>query len=90
MWTGGRPVLGYDVVEKKLVVNDEEAERVRTIYGLYLELGSILAVIASMTMGFAATLALGTAVYFVGFAALTLRTDSSHSDLPVGSPTTAL
>ncbi len=22
MWTGGRPVLGYDVVEKKLVVND--------------------------------------------------------------------
>ncbi len=43
MWTGGRPVLGYDVVEKKLVVNPAEAERVRAIFGLYLELGSLLA-----------------------------------------------
>lgn len=30
MWTGGRPVLGYDVVDKRLVVNEEEATTVRT------------------------------------------------------------
>lgn len=43
MWTGGRPVLGYDVVEKRLVVNETEAERVRAIFHIYLETGSLLA-----------------------------------------------
>lgn len=44
----GRPVLGYDFVPvsppmtgKRLVVNAEEAERVRAIFGMYLELRSI-------------------------------------------------
>ncbi len=45
MWTGGRPVLGYDVVEKRLVVNEDEADRVRAIFELYLDLGSLLAVV---------------------------------------------
>ncbi|MEM7311169.1 MAG: recombinase family protein [Planctomycetota bacterium] len=45
MWTGGRPVLGYDVVDKRLVVNEDEAERVRAMFALYLELGSLLAVV---------------------------------------------
>jgi len=45
LWTGGRPVLGYDVVDKRLVVNEDEAERVRAIFELYLGLGSLLAVI---------------------------------------------
>ena len=45
MWTGGRPVLGYDVVERVLVVNEDEAEQVRAIFALYLELGSLLTVI---------------------------------------------
>ena len=40
MWTGGRPVLGYDVVEKRLVVNEGEAEQVRLAFQLYLDLGS--------------------------------------------------
>ena len=31
LWTGGRPVLGYDVEEKRLAVNKEEAQRVRAI-----------------------------------------------------------
>lgn len=44
MWTGGRPVLGYDLQDKKLTVNEQEAEQVREIFRLYLELGSILAV----------------------------------------------
>ncbi len=41
MWTGGRPVLGYDVVAKKLVVNADEADQVRAIFDLYIERGSI-------------------------------------------------
>ena len=42
MWTGGRPVLGYDIEDKRLVVNRKEARRVRAIFALYLELGSLL------------------------------------------------
>src|SRR5438876_2960654 len=37
MWMGGRVPLGYDVKERKLVVNSEEAHRVRTIYRRYLD-----------------------------------------------------
>src|SRR5213080_1557476 len=39
-WTGGTVPLGYDGRDKKLVVNKTEAETVRTIFRLYLELGS--------------------------------------------------
>ncbi len=45
LWTGGRPVLGYDVLDKRLVLNKEEAEQVRAIFALYLELGSLLPVV---------------------------------------------
>jgi site-specific DNA recombinase len=41
MWMGGVPPLGYDVRERRLVVNPEEAETVRYIYQRYLELGSV-------------------------------------------------
>jgi site-specific DNA recombinase len=41
MWMGGVPPLGYDVRERRLVVNPEEAETVRCIYLRYLELGSV-------------------------------------------------
>jgi len=40
-WGGGPPILGYDVVEKKLVVNKKEAKLVGAIYNKYLELASI-------------------------------------------------
>jgi len=43
MWMGGPPPLGYDVVERKLVVNEPEAETVRHIFRRYIELGSGLA-----------------------------------------------
>jgi hypothetical protein len=33
--------LGYDVVDRKLVVNEAEAEQVRTIYRRYLKLGGV-------------------------------------------------
>ncbi|QDV07256.1 DNA-invertase hin [Planctomycetes bacterium Poly30] len=44
MWTGGRPVLGYDVFEKALVVNEAEAVTVRRIFQTYLDLGGCVAV----------------------------------------------
>jgi DNA invertase Pin-like site-specific DNA recombinase len=40
IWTGGTVPLGYDAKDKKLVINKSEAETVRTIFRLYLELGS--------------------------------------------------
>ena len=41
MWMGGMVPLGYDVVDRKLVVNEADAEQVRTIYRRYLELGGV-------------------------------------------------
>ena len=43
MWMGGNPPLGYDSVDRKLVVNREEAETVRLIFRSYLQIGSIAA-----------------------------------------------
>ena len=42
MWMGGQPPLGYDVKDRKLTVNDAEAETVRHIFTRYLELKSVL------------------------------------------------
>jgi DNA invertase Pin-like site-specific DNA recombinase len=41
MWMGGLPPLGYDVADRKLVVNPAEARTVRKLFDLYLELGSV-------------------------------------------------
>src|SRR5438270_11720417 len=41
MWMGGNPPLGYDAHERKLIVNPAEAETVRNIFALYLELGCV-------------------------------------------------
>jgi len=41
MWMGGVPPLGYDVRERRLVVNPAEAKTVRYIYEHYLELGCV-------------------------------------------------
>src|SRR3546814_17147388 len=41
MWMGGPVPLGYDVRDRKLVVNEAEAETVRSIFKRYLELGSV-------------------------------------------------
>ena len=40
MWMGGTPPLGYDVRERKLVVNETEAELLRLIFKRFLRLGS--------------------------------------------------
>ncbi len=41
MWMGGTVPLGYDVVDKELVVNREEAVAVRHIFKRYLDLGCV-------------------------------------------------
>ena len=41
MWMGGLPSLGYDVKDRKLVVNEAEAETVRHIFRRYVELKSV-------------------------------------------------
>ncbi|MGO9454930.1 MAG: recombinase family protein [Candidatus Binataceae bacterium] len=41
MWMGGLVPLGYDVIDRCLVVNQSEAETVRGIFRRYLELGSV-------------------------------------------------
>ena len=43
MWMGGHPPLGYDIVERKLIVNEGEAKAVGHIFARYLELGSVKA-----------------------------------------------
>ncbi|MBV8790942.1 MAG: recombinase family protein, partial [Pseudolabrys sp.] len=41
MWMGGQPALGYDVRDRKLVVNETEAATVRHIFQRYLALGAV-------------------------------------------------
>ena len=49
-WSGGVPLLGYDLDLRKtrLVVNPKEAVRVRAIFALYLELGGLLPVVREL------------------------------------------
>ena len=48
LWMGGQPSLGYDVKDRKLVVNEAEAAIVRMIFRRYLELGSVRALKAAL------------------------------------------
>jgi len=49
-WIGGIPMLGYDISERggALVVNEDEAARVRAIFHLYLEHGSLIPVVQEL------------------------------------------
>jgi hypothetical protein len=40
MWMGGKVPLGYDVRERRLVVNEAEAQRVRRVFEVFAETGS--------------------------------------------------
>jgi len=42
MWMGGVVSLGYDCVDRKLIVNPPEAETVREIFRQYVRLGSVM------------------------------------------------
>src|SRR5262249_8614714 len=50
-WCGGLPVLGYDVDPRglRLVINKKEAPRVRAIFALYLERGSLERVVEELS-----------------------------------------
>lgn len=41
LWTGGVPKLGYDIKDKKLIINPVEAEQVRGIFEGYLQCSSL-------------------------------------------------
>lgn len=47
-WVGGQPLLGYDVQGSKLVVNEEEAVRVRAIFELYLKHQGLIPVVQEL------------------------------------------
>jgi site-specific DNA recombinase len=49
-WSGGTPLLGYDLGPRggRLLVNDEEAARVRVIFALYLEHQALLPVVQEL------------------------------------------
>jgi len=49
-WSGGRPILGYDVAPGggKLLVNEDEAARVRAIFELYLEHQSLIETVKAL------------------------------------------
>ena len=43
LWMGGIPPLGYDIKDKKLVINEAEAQQVKTMFEQYLEFQSVSA-----------------------------------------------
>jgi site-specific DNA recombinase len=49
LWVGGPLPLGYDMKDGKVVVVEEEAERVRLIYRRYLELSGVNALVRDLT-----------------------------------------
>jgi site-specific DNA recombinase len=48
MWMGGTPPLGYDVKDRKLVVNETEAALVRLIFESYVQLGTVTRLMQAM------------------------------------------
>src|SRR5947208_10060015 len=48
LWVGGMVPLGYDTKERKISVNEAEAESVSTIFRRYLELGSLNLLMADL------------------------------------------
>ncbi|GHU29876.1 hypothetical protein FACS1894152_8200 [Bacilli bacterium] len=41
MWTGGNIPFGYDVINKKLVVNEEDRKVIELIYDTFIDTKSI-------------------------------------------------
>jgi DNA invertase Pin-like site-specific DNA recombinase len=48
LWVGGMAPLGYDTKDRKISVNEAEADRVRTIFRSYLRLGSLSLLMAEL------------------------------------------
>ncbi|KVC62673.1 recombinase [Burkholderia ubonensis] len=50
MWMGGIPPIGYDVVNRRLVLNDGEAKLVRHIFRRFVEIGSTTLVVKELRL----------------------------------------
>src|SRR6201981_2004390 len=48
LWVGGMAPLGYDTKDRRITVNEAEADRVRTIFRSYLKLGSLNLLMADL------------------------------------------
>jgi site-specific DNA recombinase len=48
LWVGGMAPLGYDTKDRKITINEVEAECVRTIFGSYHKLGSLNLLMADL------------------------------------------
>ena len=48
LWVGGMTPLGYDTKDRKISINEAEADRVRTIFRSYLKVGSINLLVADL------------------------------------------
>ena len=48
LWVGGMAPLGYDTKDRKITINEAEAEWVRTIFRSYVKLGSLNLLIADL------------------------------------------
>src|SRR5512141_1151388 len=48
MWMGGFPPLGYDILNRRLAVNQAEAEQVRRIFQRFLEVKSVARLAADL------------------------------------------
>src|SRR5467141_84802 len=48
LWVGGMAPLGYDTKDRRITVNEPEAETVRTIFRSYLKLGSLSLLMADL------------------------------------------
>src|SRR3954470_4460693 len=48
LWVGGMAPLGYDTKDRKISLNEAEAERVRTIFHSYLKVGSITRLVTEL------------------------------------------
>jgi site-specific DNA recombinase len=51
MWMGGYVPLGYDVRDRKLVVNEAEAQKVRMIFERFVKVGSATALVRELRAG---------------------------------------
>ncbi|MCB1651851.1 MAG: recombinase family protein [Alphaproteobacteria bacterium] len=43
MWQGGRPPFGFDIGDRRLITNDEDAHLAKKIFELYLKIGCVRA-----------------------------------------------
>jgi site-specific DNA recombinase len=48
LWVGGMTPLGYDTKDRKISINEAEADRVRTIFRSYLKVGSVNLLVADL------------------------------------------